>query len=112
MDWPWPRLRAQIHKELLSILRDPKSRFILFGPPLVQLLVFSFAATLDVKNVDIAVFNQDTGKWSQELVSRVGAASFAQRLVPARSQAELGELIDRNAADRNKYLIEKTLDNQ
>lgn len=95
MDWPWPRLRAQIHKELLSILRDPKSRFILFGPPLVQLLVFSFAATLEVKNVDIAVFNQDTGKWSQELVSRVGAASFAHRLVPARSQAELGELIDR-----------------
>ena len=42
-----PRLRAQIVKELLSVLRDPRARFILIGPPLVQLLVFSFAATLE-----------------------------------------------------------------
>lgn len=95
MDWSWLRLRAQIVKELLSILRDPKSRFVLIGPPLMQLLVFSFAATLEVKNVDIAVFNQDAGKWSQELMARVGAASFTHRLVPARSEAELGELVNR-----------------
>jgi ABC-2 type transport system permease protein len=46
MNWLPPRLLAQIRKELLSLLRDPKSRFVLIGPPLMQLLVFSFAATL------------------------------------------------------------------
>ena len=39
------RLSAQIVKELLSMLRDPKSRMTLIGPPLLQLFIFSFAAT-------------------------------------------------------------------
>ena len=43
------RLRAQIIKELLCLLRDPKSRIVLVGPPLIQLFVFSFAVTLEVR---------------------------------------------------------------
>ena len=43
--------RRLIVKELLAVLRDPKSRDHLIVPPLVQLLVFSYAATLEVKNV-------------------------------------------------------------
>jgi len=89
------RLRAQIVKELLSVLRDPKSRFVLIGPPLFQLLIFSFAATLELRNVDIAVYNRDSGRWGHELVARLGAASFVHRLLPARSAAEIRDLIDR-----------------
>ena len=37
------RLRAQVVKELLCVLRDPKSRVVLIVPPLVQLFIFSFA---------------------------------------------------------------------
>lgn len=90
-----PRLRAQIVKEFLCVLRDPRSRFLLVGPPLLQLLVFAFSATLEVKNVDIAVFDRDTGRWGYELTARVGAASFVHRLHPAHSFAEVRELIDR-----------------
>lgn len=90
-----PRLRAQIVKELLSVLRDPKSRFVLIGPPLVQLLIFSFAATLNVKNVDIAFYNHDAGKWSQELIARIGAARFVHRLRPVLSPAGLKDMIER-----------------
>ena len=57
------RLIAQIVKELLSYLRDPKSRLTLVGPPLMQLLVFSYAATLEVDNIDLAVLDQDNGYW-------------------------------------------------
>ena len=89
------RLLAQITKELLSVLRDPRSRFVLIGPPLIQLFIFSFAATLDVRNVDIAVYNRDAGKWSQELVARVGGASFVRRLHPVHSADELEKLIER-----------------
>lgn len=90
-----PRLRAQIVKELLSVLRDPKSRFVLIGPPLLQLLIFSFAATLDVSNVDIAVYNRDDGKWSHELVARIDAASFVHRLRPVQNPADLKRMIER-----------------
>ena len=42
------RLRAQIVKEVLCLLRDPKSRVVMVGPPLIQLFVFSFASISDL----------------------------------------------------------------
>ncbi len=88
------RLRAQIVKELLSILRDPRSRLIVFMPPLMQLFIFTFATTLEVRNAHIAVLDQDAGQWSQEMVARVGAADFVSEVHTVRSRDELRELID------------------
>ena len=90
-----PRLLAQVTKELLSVWRDPKSRFFLIGPPLIQLFVFSFAATLDVRNVDIGVYNRDSGSRAHELVTRIAAASFVRSLHPVHDSAELKRMIDR-----------------
>ncbi len=89
------RLRAQIVKELLSVLRDPRSRFVLIGPPIVQLLVFSFAATLEVRNIDIAVLDRDAGRASHELVAQLGASSLVRTLHVARSESEMARMIDR-----------------
>ncbi len=89
------RLRAQIVKELLSILRDPRSRLMVFAPPLMQLVIFAFAATLEVRNADIAVYNLDAGHWSHELVARVGTADFVGTVYTVRSRDELRRLIDR-----------------
>lgn len=91
------RLRAQIVKELLSILRDPRSRIIVFLPPLMQLLIFTFATTLEVRNADIAVYDRDAGYWSHELVARVGAADFINKIHTVHSPEELRGLIDRRA---------------
>lgn len=90
------RLKAQIIKELLSVLRDRKSRFVLIGPPIIELLIFSFAATLNVQNVNIAVYNHDAGKWSQELVSRISAAGIVNRLYPVHSPAEIRRMIEQH----------------
>ncbi len=89
------RLRAQVFKEMLSILRDPRSRMIVFVPPLMQLLIFTFATTLEVRNADIAVYNRDAGRWSHELVTRVGAADFVSQVRAVHSPDELRDLIDR-----------------
>lgn len=89
------RLRAQVVKELLSVLRDPQSRLVLIAPPLIQLLIFSFAATLEVRNVDIGILDRDNGRWSHELVARIGAAGFVGELHSARSAAELRQMLDR-----------------
>ncbi len=93
-----PRLRAQIMKELLCIVRDPRSRIVLVLPPLMQLLIFSFAATLEVRNVDVAIYDRDGGRWAQELSARLSAAAFITRLRPVHSPSELRELIDTRAA--------------
>lgn len=88
------RLRAQFIKEVLSILRDPRSRMVVFVPPLLQLLVFAFAATLEVRNADIAVHNQDAGRWSHELVTRLDRAAFINQIHHVTNSQELRGLID------------------
>lgn len=88
------RLRAQFIKEMLSLLRDPRSRLIVFVPPLLQLLVFAFAATLEVRNVDIAVRDQDSGRGSHELLLRLDSAQFIHRVRRVDNRAELRALLD------------------
>ena len=90
----WGRIRALIAKELLAILRDPRGRIVLIGPPIIQLLIFSFAATLEVKNADIAVLNQDAGRWSAELLQRIDVGHSFNRVLVVRSQQEVRTLID------------------
>ena len=63
------RLRRIIRKEFIQALRDPRMRSILFLPPLIQLLIFGYAASLDVDNAKIAWMDQDRTPESRELLS-------------------------------------------
>lgn len=99
-----PCLRAQIVKELLCILRDPRARAIILGPPLMQLLIFSFAATLEVRNAKIAIFNNDGGAWSQELISRLATAQFTGKVLMVHDRVEL-----QSTLNRRKVLLALTI---
>lgn len=91
------RIRAQIIKELLCLLRDPKSRIVLIGPPVVQLFLFSFAVTLEVRNIDVAVFNRDGGRAAAELVQQLQASDLVRHVQVVHSEAEVAALIDRQS---------------
>ena len=88
------RIRSLIVKELLAILRDPKSRIILIAPPLVQMLVFTFAATQEVKNVPVGVLNKDLGVQARDLVARFEGSPNFTRVVHLRSDAEVARALD------------------
>ena len=92
------RLKALIVKELLAVLRDPKSRTIIIVPPLIQLLVFSYAATLEVKNVDLLALNHDSGHWGQELIERIEGAPTFRHVTIAESEAQVRRTIDMHQA--------------
>lgn len=94
----WTRLLALIVKELLVVLRDSRSRAILIVPPIAQLLIFSFAATLEVKNVDVVVLNRDEGQSGVELVHRIEASPTFRTVVPVHDPAELHHAIDHQSA--------------
>jgi ABC-2 type transport system permease protein len=89
------RFLAQVIKELLSNLRNPQTRLSLIGPPLLQLFVLSFAATLEVRNVDIAIVDDDGGRASHELIARIGAADFIDDVVVVDRQEEIAQMLDR-----------------
>lgn len=89
---------ALIVKELLAVLKDPKGRVVLIGPPLIQLLVFGYAATFDLRRVPIAIYNADESAASRDLVARfTGSPTFRQVAVPTSAQPIDG-LIDRREA--------------
>lgn len=84
---------AIARKELLVLLGKPKSRFMVIIPPVVQIFVFGFAATMDVKNVDVLIHQQDSGVWSSEIISRLrGSPTFRHSIFsndPARIETAL-----------------------
>ena len=88
-----PTLWAQIIKELLCVLRDKQARVGLIAPPLMQLFIFSFAVTLDVKNIDIGVYDMDGGAYAQEFVSSIAASKFVGKIVAVHSQEEIEQSI-------------------
>jgi ABC-2 type transport system permease protein len=90
-----PRLRSILVKELWAILRDPRTRLILIVPPIMQLLVFGFATTLEVKNMTLGVLDRDGGPWSQEVLERVAGSPNVRRIIPLRSETELRQALDR-----------------
>lgn len=95
----WRRLRALIMKELLAILRDPRSRGILIAAPLLQMFIFSYAATLDVTNIDVGVMNTDTGRWSAEIVQRLDGALAFRSITPLSNLEKAREAVD------NRHII-------
>ncbi len=89
-----PKLIALIIKELLSAFRDPKTRIAFIIPPLMQVFLYAYAATLEVKNVPIGVFNEDWGASSRQLVSRFERASAFSEIIYFKNDREIQPAID------------------
>ncbi|HUA84126.1 MAG TPA: ABC transporter permease [Bryobacteraceae bacterium] len=93
------RLRRIIRKELIQALRDPRMRTMLFLPPLLQLLIFGYAATLDVDNAKIAWMDQDHTPQSRELLSEFeGSGRFLLAGMP-ENERSMQLMMDRGQVD-------------
>jgi ABC-2 type transport system permease protein len=90
----WVRIKALIIKEILAVWRDKKSRFMLVAPPLIQLIILSHAATLEVKNISLGVYNQDSGWYSHELIQRIKGSPYFTNVYEFRSPKEVQHAID------------------
>jgi ABC-2 type transport system permease protein len=92
------RILTLIIKELETLLRDRQSRLILIIPVFLQLALFPFAATLEVKNDTLAVYNEDSGRESIELMQRFSRAEAFTQLLTLHSEAEVRHAIDNQQA--------------
>jgi len=85
-------------KEFLALLRDPKGRLVLVVPPLVQLIVFGYAATYDLNRVPWALLNEDRGGVSRQLVAQFDGAPVFHRAGSLESPRQVGpELAEKHA---------------
>lgn len=65
-----------IKKEFYHIFRDKRSLFILFGMPVAQILLFGFAITNEINNVDIAVLDYARDTESQKIIEKIKASTY------------------------------------
>lgn len=92
------RLLALIWKELQAQFHDRGSRRLLILPVILQVALFPFAATLEVKNNTIAIYNQDAGKHSVELIERFAKAKSFKKLRIIQGRREIQDTIDNQRA--------------
>lgn len=89
---------AVIIKEFLEVWRDRRTRLVLIVPPLLQLFLFSYAATLEVKNIELAVLNQDQGKHSFEVIQRLIGSPYFKKVYFLERQQDVDQALDQQRA--------------
>lgn len=92
------RLTSLIRKEFIQILRDPRTLVLVLVIPVMQLFLLGYAATNDVRNVSLAVYDQDRGPAARELLDAYRSADYFQITFEVNSEEELGNLIDTGQA--------------
>ena len=87
------RVRFLFFKELIQVLRDKRLRITLIFPPIFQLIVFGYAANLDVKNINTAIRDLDQSVESRELINRFGSSKYFNIISYPQTPKEIEALI-------------------
>jgi len=99
------RIRQMLIKEFIQTLRDPHTRWILFGPALIQMMIFGYAATMEIKHVSVAVLDLDNTQESRELIAHFSASRYFTITKYASQRDEL-----RYGIDRGDFLMALEID--
>ncbi len=92
----WERIKHILVKEFIQIFRDPRMKGVIFLMPIIQVLVFGYAVTTDVKHVSTAIYDLDNSVASRELMSRFVNSGYFDILEYVDSDARARELVDRS----------------
>ncbi len=88
------RVRQMIVKEFIQIFRDKRMRVILFLPPLIQLFIFGYAVTMDIKEIRTAIHDQDRTPESRELLQRFVRSGYFKVWAVLDSPRQVDRLVD------------------
>jgi ABC-2 type transport system permease protein len=88
------RLRSIVRKEFIQILRDPRTLALVLVIPIMQLFLLGYAATNDIREVPLVVFDQDRGPAARELLEAYRASDYFLVAYDVQTEQELSDLID------------------
>ncbi len=92
------RITPMVIKEFLELKRDKAARFVLVVPPVLQMLIFGYAATFEVNHVSTSVLDLDHSQESRDLIARFISSNRFNVVKVAQSQREIDETIDSSEA--------------
>jgi ABC-2 type transport system permease protein len=88
------RILALTRKELLAVLKDPRGRFTLFIPPIIQCLLYGYVATYDLTDIPYAVIDQDRSNASRDLLARLDGTGVFHRVADLHNSADVQRYIN------------------
>ena len=88
------RLKSMLIKEFIQALRNPRMRIILFLPPLIQLIVFGYAANTDIRNISLAVYDMDNSPESREMIENFASSGYFRIFQRAGNPREIRRWMD------------------
>ncbi len=92
------RVRHMLIKEFIQVLRDPRMKAVLFVMPVVQLVVFGYAISTDVRHVPTAVFDRDQSVASRELISRFAGSNYFDIVEYVSEERRARQVVDEGRA--------------
>jgi ABC-2 type transport system permease protein len=92
------RIVALTRKELLAVLKDPRARLSLFIPPVLQALIFGYAATYDLNHVTYAALDQDHSAASRQLLAGLDGSGVFERVADLQRTADVASMINARTA--------------
>ena len=88
------RIASLVRKELLAVLRDKKSRLALIIPPIIQIAIFGYAATMNVTRVPYAVLDKDGGEAAAQYIADLEGTGIFRRQAAAATEKDIDRMID------------------
>jgi ABC-2 type transport system permease protein len=88
------RLKQMLIKEFIQVFRDKRTRFILIGPPIIQMLVFGYAATYEIRHVPTVVVDLDHSQESRDLISLFTSSPYFDVQHELVNSRQIGDLIE------------------
>jgi ABC-2 type transport system permease protein len=92
------RIRRMVVKELRQTFRDDRTKRMIFGSPIIQLILFGYAVNTDVHNVATALVDHDHTYESRELVSALTASGYFRIVRTSDRSSDLGYALDHGQA--------------
>jgi len=89
------RIKHMLIKEFIQIFRDPRMKGVIFLMPIIQLFVFGYAVTTDVKNIRTLVHDLDNSVASRELISRFVKSGYFNVVEYTDRDSRVRDLMDR-----------------
>ena len=88
------RIASLVRKELLAVLRDKKSRLALIIPPIIQIAIFGYAATMNVTRVPYAVLDKDGGEAAAQYIANLEGTGIFRCQAAAATEKDIDRMID------------------
>ena len=89
------RILTIARKEITVLFAKPLERKFIIIPPIVLMFVFSWAATMEVRNVDVAIWDRDHGVWSQNIVQAIQGSPLFRSVKYLDSPQQAQKILDR-----------------